>query len=462
MRARITLVVSALLAIALVGAGATVYVIELQRIEEQVVAEIDQEFAEFVKLQAEGVDAETGQPFRNVRSVLRTFLQRNVPADNELLIGWWDDGPQVQSPASTLTSDDAFVAAARGVVATNGDVRIDVEGHGELQVSAQRVVGGTTGALVVVVSLDTSRAGLQETMRTYAVVAALALLLVTLMALWLSGRLLAPLRTLGLTAEEISGTDLSRRIPETGNDDITALTRTVNGMLARLETAFEGQREFLDDVGHELRTPLTVLRGHLELVDPDNPPDVEQTRELLLEEVDRMSRLVGDLILLAKSRRPDFLELRAVDVSRLTGTLLSKARVLGDRDWQVDRTAEVEARLDEQRITQAVLQLADNAVKHTCAGDTIAVGTAVEGDHLRVWVRDVGDGVAASDRDHVFRRFGRSRVPEGDEGFGLGLSIVSAIAEAHGGTVRYEEPSPPGARFVMTVPLGEEDSWPTS
>ena len=90
-------------------------------------------------------------------------------------------------------------------------------------------------------------------------------------AAWQSGRLLAPLRTLRETADEITETDLSRRLPVTGNDDITALTRTVNGMLDRLEAAFVGQRQFLDDAGHELKTPLTVLRGHLELLDVGRP-----------------------------------------------------------------------------------------------------------------------------------------------------------------------------------------------
>ena len=160
---------------------------------------------------------------------------------------------------------------------------------------------------------------------------ALSLLAITAFAAVQSGRLLAPLRTLRETADEINDTDLSRRLPETGNDDITALTRTFNRMLDRLEAAFVGQRQFLDDAGHELKTPLTVLRGHLELLDVGSPEEIAETRELLLDEVDRMSRLVGELILLAKSDRPDFVTLRPVDLTGLTVDTLAKARGLGDR-----------------------------------------------------------------------------------------------------------------------------------
>ena len=232
-------------------------------------------------------------------------------------------------------------------------------------------------------------------MRTYIVVALLSLLVITAFAAAQSGRLLAPLRTLRETADEITDTDLSRRLPVTGNDDITALTRTVNRMLDRLEAAFVGQRQFLDDAGHELKTPLTVLRGHLELLDVGSPEEIAETRELLLDEIDRMSRLVGDLILLAKSDRPDFVTPRPVDLTGLTVDVLAKARGLGDRAWTLDETASVTVAVDEQRLTQALLQLCDNAVKHTGPGDVVALGSSYDAATARLWVRDTGPGVRA-------------------------------------------------------------------
>ncbi|QWF20618.1 HAMP domain-containing histidine kinase [Nocardioides sp. LMS-CY] len=464
-RVRITATVALLVLAGLVLAGAVVYTIESRRLEQQIASSVDQEFAEFGKLQSDGVNPDTGRPFETPEDMVRLFFQRNVPGDNELLIGWWNDRIGAQSPRQDAISESDWIGpTVRSLLDDNGTTTVDSE-FGELQVATQAVrQGDETGALVVVTFLDRVRSGLRDTMRTYAIVAALVLLVVTAVAFWVSGRLLSPLRTLRETAEDITETDLSQRLPVTGNDDITALTRTFNGMLDRLEAAFVGQRQFLDDAGHELKTPLTVLRGHLELLDSDNPADVAETRLLLLDEIDRMSRLVGDLILLAKSDRPDFLRLRQVDLDGLTNDLVAKARGLGDRDWVVDEVAEAKVVADEQRLTQAVLQLADNAVKHTHAGDTIAIGSSATPTQVRIWVRDTGPGVPPEDRELVFERFGRSAVPPGDEGFGLGLSIVGAIVRAHGGTVAVEDADPPGARFVVTLSRVRkmEDEWPAS
>lgn len=460
-RTRITATVALLVLAGLLAAGVVVWTIESARLDRQLSTDTAQELTEFRKLQRQGLDPATGEPFPDVESMVRLSLQRTVPDDDELLVGWWDGAARAQSPAWDQVSSSTLLAdTVRRLLPTNGTDRVDSP-YGELEVSVQGVQQGrSTGALVVVRFLDRARAGLHETMRTYAIVAALTLLVVTAVAAWVSGRLLAPLRTLRRTADDISGTDLSRRIPVSGNDDITALTRTVNGMLERLEAAFVGQREFLDDAGHELRTPLTVLRGHLELLDPDDPAEVVATRELLLDETDRMARLVGDLVLLATSDRPDFLRTGVVDLAPLTRDLVAKAQALGDRRWILDGAADHRLLADEQRLTQAVLQLADNAVKHTGPGDPIAIGSSYADGVTRLWVRDTGPGVPPEDRARIFERFGRSAVPHGDEGFGLGLSIVGAIARAHGGAVTVEDAEPRGARFVLAIP--EEDVWPAS
>lgn len=473
MRTRITAAVALLVLVTLTAAGAIVYAIESQRINERMYAQVDREIAELTNLQQDGVDPATQRPFAGVTPLLRGFLESKVPDDNEILVAWLGGEPRFVSASGT---DEAYLRSQEfrdtvaPLVGRSDTVHVSVPSYGDALVTVQTVRSRqSTGALVVVTYLEKAQADLMATMRTYAIVALLSLLLVTAFAGWLSGRLLAPLRTLRETTEEIGETDLSRRLPVRGNDDITALTRTVNGMLERLDEAFAGQRRFLDDAGHELKTPLTVLRGHLELLDSGSAADVAETRELLLDEVDRMSRLVGDLILLAKSDRPDFVATRPVDLSRLTEDLVAKARGLGDRDWRLDGLPDTDVKVvaDEQRITQAVLQLADNAVKHTHPGDVVAIGSSYAGSQARIWVRDTGPGVPPADRERIFERFGRSSVPEGDEGFGLGLSIVSAIVAAHGGTVGVEGSDPsPGARFVITLPVAgadrEEAPWPAS
>ena len=470
-RTRIISAVVLLVLLALTGAGALVYVVEYNRLQEQAVARIDQELDEFAALDQEGIDPETGEAFVDVRALLTTFLQRNVPDENEVLVAWFGGRPREAIPGedSYVTRRGDFEQTVEEMLAEGGTRHVEVPSYGEAMLTVQSVqAGNDAGALVIVTYLERDRAELRSTMQTYALVALLSLAGITAVAAWQSGRLLAPLRTLRETAEEITETDLSRRIPESGNDDITALTHTLNGMLARLEEAFVGQRHFLDDAGHELRTPLTVLRGHLELMDHDDPDEVAETRALLLDEVDRMSRLVGDLILLAKHDRPDFLTPAPVSVERLTHTLHAKARALAERDWRLDEVGEGIASLDEQRVTQALLQLADNAVKHTVDGDRISIGSAVADGTVRLWVADSGPGVPDELKEHVFERFGRAGVRPDDEGFGLGLSIVRAIAAAHGGRVTVADHHPwtgpdgprPGAVFTLHLP--QEHPWPAS
>lgn len=466
-RTRLTLTVALLTTLAMTTVGVVIFVVESSRRDAAVVDQANQEVAELRRLVDQGVDPATNAPFATAEALLRTYLQRNVAEPHEMLVGWFRGGPELrsaESPGPSLVTEPEFTRTVQDLLPTGGSRRIDSPRHGEVLLTVQPVVGppseGEAG-LVVASYLDDERRSLVDLMRTFAIVAGLSVLLITGLAAWQGRRLLAPLRELSETAREISATDLSRRVPETGNDDITALSRTVNDMLERLETAFTGQRQFLDDAGHELRTPLTVLRGHLELLDPDDPADVASTRDLLLDEVDRMGRLVDDLITLAKTRRPDFLTLGPVELDDLVASVLAKARPLAPREWRLDPTPSTRVVADPQRLTQALLQLVDNAVKHTDPGDVVAVGGSVDGGTVRLWVRDTGDGIAPEARTVVLERFGRAEIRSGDDGFGLGLSIVSAIAQAHGGRVVIEETPGGGATVVVELPV-EDESWQAS
>jgi signal transduction histidine kinase len=162
---------------------------------------------------------------------------------------------------------------------------------------------------------------------------------------------------------------------------------------------------------------------------------------------------VEDLLLLAKAERPDFVRPEPVQLAELTADVYVKARTLGERDWQLTGTADREAELDPQRITQAMVQLAQNAVQHTTTGQTIRIGSRAEGPRIELYVADSGPGVRPQDRELIFERFrrGTSRRGARGSGAGLGLSIVKAIAEGHGGRVRLDDTEGGGATFVLTL-----------
>ncbi|MDX3659817.1 HAMP domain-containing sensor histidine kinase [Streptomyces sp. ID05-26A] len=276
-----------------------------------------------------------------------------------------------------------------------------------------------------------------STVRVLVLVSLAGLLIAALIAWFVAGAILAPVRMVRQAAAEITEDDLTRRIPVSGNDDVAALAQQFNSMLDRLDRSFRLQRQFLDDASHELRTPITIVRGHLELLG-DSPEERAEVVRLCTDELDRMARLVEDLLLLVKSERPDFLRPVAVSLPELTSDIDAKLRALGDRRWVLEAIAEGEAVLDPQRVTQAVLQLASNAVRHTTSGATIRFGSAVDGS-VSFWVADSGPGV--SDESMLFSR-----------STGLGLPIVKAIAEAHGGAVRVRSVAGQGATFVVEVP----------
>jgi signal transduction histidine kinase len=157
---------------------------------------------------------------------------------------------------------------------------------------------------------------------------------------FVSGRILRPLRSLRRTAAGIGEDDLTTRIDARGTDEVSDLSRAFNAMLDRLQRSFDAQRRLLDDVSHELRTPITIVRGHLELLDPADPADVTDTRELAIDELDRMNVLVDDIALLVKTSRPDVLERLPVDVAELTEQVLARrggARRGGLRPRTLDR-----------------------------------------------------------------------------------------------------------------------------
>ena len=209
----------------------------------------------------------------------------------------------------------------------------------------------------------------------YGGAASLGVLLIASAFAWLiSGRVLEPVRRLTDTAHSISKSDLTQRIEVRGTGEAADMARSFNAMLDRLESVFRGQREFVQDANHELRDPLTIIRGHLQLLD-DDPVERERTIQLVLDELDRMGRIVDDLKLLADVEQPGFLRLERIDLETFTEELDSKGSALASRRWEVDEVGDGAFFGDRHRLTEAVMNLMHNAVQHTTESDTIAVGT---------------------------------------------------------------------------------------
>lgn len=271
------------------------------------------------------------------------------------------------------------------------------------------------------------------------------------------GQILNPLRQIANTARLISETNLSQRISVRGQGELSVLSQTLNQMLDRLQAAFANQRAFVNDASHELRTPIAIIQGHLELIG-ELPQEQQEVVDLVLDETERMSRFVQDLLVLSQAEHPDFLSLQPVDLETMTDEIFNKAKGLVKCNLKLDHRARGEAILDRSRITQALLNLVENATQHTSATDLIALGSDISDAHVCFWVRDTGSGIELGDQQRIFQRFARARQgPRCSDGAGLGLSIVKAIAQASGGRIElYSRPSR-GSTFMLILPVPSRD-----
>lgn len=479
-RGRLMTAVVALTAAAMTISGVTGLALQLRATDARVDDSLSRAVTALRATQAEGTELPDGTPvpWTSVDALLREAVEARVPGEHEGMVSTIDGvfhlRPADETRAIRLDTDEELMARLAALPADDPlagvprTVRTSVTEYRLVAVPVRLDGDPGVGGLFVVASDRTAQnAGVWRIFFTYSAVGLAALAITSLVAWFVVGRMLRPVRVLRDTVRRVTESDLSERIAVTGNDDLADLASSVNSMLRRLERAFGSQRELLDDVGHELRTPLTIVRGHLELLDPRDESDVRATQALALDELDRMQRLVDDLVTLATVDRPDFVRRAPVDVGRLTDDVLEKARGLGDRRFVVVARADVVVDVDAQRVTQAWLQLLANAVRFSAPGSVVRLGSEVAGGRLLVWVRDEGPGVPPDEEARIFERFHRGQADRVQHGAGLGLPIVAAIAAAHGGRVFLEHPPPgagPGVGFVLDLPAvglvdGESESY---
>lgn len=468
-------ILTAILAVACVGlavVGSVTFFAQSQQVQHEVDARLTEQVSG-LRTVADGsaerpaqVEAGTTtarevidvEDYATVDDFLYDAVARLVAAENEASVAIVDGVARYKPRTLSgfdISGDEAFIER---VIAETSDGKMKrgtaTTGDGALRYIAVPVSmpgDDETGLYVRAIDLDAEMGLVTDAMATYVVAAVAVLLAVGIVGWFVTGRLLSPIRHLRETADAISIADMSKRLSPQGNDDIADLSRTVNSMLDRLEDSVDGQRQLLDDVRHELKTPITIVRGHLELMDPDDADDVRAAREIGIAELDRMTRLVEDIDMLATAE-DDAYQMRKVDLRALTARVGELVAVIPGHTWTVTDTAVGEIDADPDRLLQAWLQLADNAAKYTPAGSPIELGSAMGADGARLWVRDHGPGIPPAARHRIFRRFDRAHVKRSVGGSGLGLAIVDAITKGHGGRCIVTDTPGGGATFTIHLP----------
>ncbi|MEH1863484.1 MAG: HAMP domain-containing sensor histidine kinase [Nostoc sp.] len=402
-----------------------------------------------------------------LRAFLDAFLGNQLPEDDTFLIMLWKGKFYKSSPRARpkeLSRDSQIIRYWAGLKQPEtGEKVIPGSKVDSIVYLAQpvKIQGEVMGVFVIAHATSGERGEVLEAVTVIIQVSVGVLFLALILTWFASGKILAPLRLFTQTVRKISETDLNQRIVIDGQGELAELAATFNEMMDRLQGAFVSQQNFIDDAGHELRTPITIIRGHLELMG-DDPQEVQETLALVMDELERMNRFVNDLILLAKTEQPDFLQLETVDVWIFIEELFAKVKALGDRHWQLKAIARGKIVADRQRLTQAVMNLVQNATQHTKNTDTITLGSVMRQGQVSFWVHDTGEGIAKADQQRIFQRFARAtNSRRRSEGAGLGLSIVQAIAEAHGGKVTLESQPKAGAIFTIILPVEppQEQKW---
>lgn len=341
--------------------------------------------------------------------------------------------------------------------------------HGPVRMYSQpyRSRAGRRGLIHVVHGIGDIVQPLASLRLALMVMAPVAVLLSGLGGYWLAGRALAPVDHVTRMAREIEASSLGRRLPSPkAADEIGRLVETLNQMIARLETSFEGMKRFTADASHELRSPLANMRGAIDvaLARPREEAEYQRVLASVGEDVDRLRSIVEDLLVLARAdagrirleRSPVRLDIVAAEVVE---SFLPSASAQGV-SLSANCRAPVSVVGDERWLRQLVVNLVGNAVKFAAAtaqdGASVSVDVGETGELALLSVADTGPGIPDEALGHIFERFYRadeSRSSSVVSGFGLGLAIASWVVEAHGGRITAENRPGGGTRVSVSLPL---------
>src|SRR5262245_23509525 len=348
------------------------------------------------------------------------------------------------------------------------------DGEGQL-VAARRVkISDADPPYLIVVSqpLKSVTVELEMLRSVFLIAVPLALLLAGLGGFFLARKSLAPVVAMSERARQISAEKLERRLPVANpRDELGQLAATFNELLSRLDTSFNLQRQFMADASHELRTPLSVMRTATQVTLEMRSREESEYRDALVmidDQTRRLSRIVDDMFTMARADSGRPLTLRDFYLDELINETVSAAGALAAHKGvmiEAARTPEALYHGDEDLLRQMLLNLLDNAIKHTPPGGVIRVNLAQFNSIYQVVVADTGEGIPTEAQPHVFERFyrvdkARSRSDgksNANGGAGLGLPIALWIAEAHGGTIKLIYSDPAGSAFAVTLPIQRHD-----
>ncbi len=322
------------------------------------------------------------------------------------------------------------------------------------------------GSLLYIIQVGTTMDSVEHTLNRLLLVLLVSMpvaLAVSLAGGWfMAGRALRPVDAITLAAQRIAEGDLTQRLTAPASaDEIGRLTNTFNDMIDRLETSFRQIRQFSSDVSHEMRTPLTVMRGETELAlrRPRENEDYKAVMESNLEEIDRMTRIVDELLFLSRADMGEVkMEHLTVPLDWLIEDVQRQASLLGqEQNIQVALISNVPAVVsgDELRLRELFLNLVDNAIKYSRFGGTVEMALTIEQGQARLSVTDHGIGIAEEDWPQIFDRFYRTDNARAHtkKGTGLGLAICSWIAESHHGRIEIQSQVGEGSTFTVWLPL---------
>jgi heavy metal sensor kinase len=334
--------------------------------------------------------------------------------------------------------------------------------HGRIRLSSSILSpgDGRTYLLQVGVPLDPIDSALKRFVRLLLWSLPTGLIFALILGRWMAARALAPLVRMAAATRHIDLAGLERRLPLRGaGDELDEVARAFNETLARLEQAVGEMRQFSTAIAHELRTPLAVMRGQAEmaLMQAKTPDDYRRGLTDQLEELDTLSRLVSQLLTLARAEAGEIpLQRSPVDLSALASSIVEQLEPVAQAkscSLAAEVGAEVVVLGDAGWLERLLLNLLDNAIKFTPAGGRISVTVRREGPDAVLEVRDTGIGIASEAVPHVFERFFRGDPSRsaGVEGVGLGLSLVKWIADRHGATVSVHSQPHDGSTFVVRM-----------